>query len=105
MAYLVNREFDLGEMRPMKNDDGKIVEKYLPRKCSATSKIIGPKDHASVQLFIPDVDAHGRIIEGGEGIKLAISGYIRDKGRSDFEIEKILRAKGKYPISKAPKAE
>lgn len=29
---------------------------------------------------------------------IAISGYIRDKGRSDFEIEKLLRSKGLYPL-------
>ena len=99
MAHLANREFDLGEMKPMRNQEGVIVDKYLPRKCSATSKLIGPKDHASVQLFVPDIDATGRIINGGEGVKIAISGYVRDKGRSDYEIEKLLRAKGKYPAT------
>ena len=100
MSHLANREFDLGEMKPMRNQEGVIVDKYLPRKCSATSKLIGPKDHASIQIFVPDVDEQGRIKTGGEGIKIAISGYIRDKGRSDYEIEKILRAKGKYPLNK-----
>jgi len=30
---------------------------------------------------------------------IAISGYVRNKGRSDYEIEKILRARGLYPIA------
>ena len=48
MEYLVNKEFELGKMRPLKNNKGVKVDKYIPRKCSATSKVIGPKDHASI---------------------------------------------------------
>lgn len=96
MNNLVNREFDLGTMRPLKNNKGEVVEKYLPRKCGATSKVIGPCDYASVQLFVPDLDEEGRVIFD-KGYKFAISGFIRDKGRSDFEIEKLLKSKGLYP--------
>lgn len=96
MNTLVNREFDLGVMKPQKNNQGEIVDKYLPRKCGATSKLIGAKDHASIQLFIPDLDEEGRVIFD-KGYKVAMSGFIRDKGRSDYEIEKILRAQSLYP--------
>ena len=96
MNNLVNREFEMGTMKPLKNNQGEIVEKYIPRKCGATSKVIGPKDHASVQIFVPDLDENGRVIMN-QGYKVAISGFIRDKGRSDLEIEKLLRANGYYP--------
>ena len=79
------------------NQNKEIVEKYLPRKCSATSKLIGPKEHSSVQIFVPDVDAQGRIISE-RGTHIALSGYIREKGRSDIEIEKILKSQGKFVI-------
>ena len=92
---MVNREFDMCKMKPMKNFNGTIVEKYLPRKCGATSKIIGPKDHCSIQIFIPDVK-DGKVTK--EGFNVAFSGYIRDKGRCDQELEKILRAKGVYDV-------
>ncbi len=95
---MVNREFELGAMRPLKNTDDKIVEKYLPRKCAITSKILGPKDYASVQLLVPDVDENGRV-KFDSGFKFAVSGFIRAKGRSDFEIEKLLRSKTQYPVS------
>lgn len=72
-----------------------MVEKYLPRKCGATSKIIGPKDHCSVQIFVPFVKDG---VVQKDGFTTAFSGYIRDKGRSDFELEKLLRAQGLYPI-------
>jgi small subunit ribosomal protein S21e len=88
---LVNTEFQKGQMKPIMNQDKEIVEKYLPRKCSATSKIIGPKDHSSVQIFVPQVDAQGRLLSE-KGTHIALSGYIREKGRADIEIEKILKS-------------
>ena len=30
----------------MQNDQGKIVDLYIPRKCSATNRLITAKDHA-----------------------------------------------------------
>lgn len=71
------------------------MDKYIPRKCSATSRIIGPKDYASVQIFIPDLNENGTIKRESKGFKLAICGFVRDKGRSDYEIEKLLK-KNKY---------
>ena len=99
MSHLVNKEFEMGTMKPLKNNKDKIVEKYIPRKCAVTSKIIGPKDYASVQMFIPDLDQNGQVIFD-KGYKFAVSGFIRDKGRSDFEIEKLLQYKNIYPIVK-----
>ena len=39
----------------MQNDEGKIVYLYIPRKCSATNRLITAKDHASVQIEIAKV--------------------------------------------------
>lgn len=97
MSNLVNREFDLGNMKSIRNQEGKVVDKYIPRKCAITSKILGPKDHAAVQIFVPDVDENGRAKQDS-GFKFAVSGFIRDKGRSDYEIEKLLRSKNIYPL-------
>ena len=93
----VNREFKLGKMTGTKNVDGKNVELYIPRKCSATSKIIGPSDSASVQIIVPRVDGVGRVIQGQEDV-FAISGFLRTKGRGEWELEKLLRSRGIYPI-------
>ena len=99
MSKIVNREFDLGTMKPLKNTDGQVMDKYIPRKCSVTSKIIAPNDYASVQIFVPDVDDEGRVIKDqGSGFKFAISGYLRNKGRSNYEIEKLLRSKHIFPL-------
>ena len=36
--------------REMQNESGEVVDTYIPRKCSASGRIIGAKDHASVQI-------------------------------------------------------
>ena len=92
---MVNREFSMTTMQAQKNDKGQVVDKYIPRKCGATSRVIGPKDHASVQLFVPDLKEDGTV-DLEKGFKVAICGFIRDKGRSDFELEKIFRKEGCY---------
>ncbi|KAJ4867584.1 Histone H2A conserved site protein [Raphanus sativus] len=43
----------------MQNEEGQITELYVPRKCSATNRMITSKDHASVQLNIGHLDADG----------------------------------------------
>ena len=39
----------------MQNDQGKIVDLYIPRKCSATNALITAYDFKSVQIEIADV--------------------------------------------------
>ena len=40
----------------MQNDAGEFVDLYVPRKCSASNRIIGAKDHASIQMNVAEVD-------------------------------------------------
>ena len=39
----------------MQNDNNEIVDLYIPRKCSATNRLITSKDHASAQIEIAEV--------------------------------------------------
>merc|ERR1711879_242891 len=94
----VNREFQTGAMKSMKNVNGDDVDLYVPRKCSATSRILHPRDKSSIELNIPKVDANGRVIRDEFEDPICISGYIRNKARSDLEIEKILISRGLYPV-------
>ena len=41
----------------MQNDEQKIVDLYIPRKCSATNRLITAKDSASVQIDVAEVTA------------------------------------------------
>ncbi len=39
----------------MQDDEGNIVDLYIPRKCSATNRLITAKDYASVQIEVAEV--------------------------------------------------
>ncbi|VAH26660.1 unnamed protein product [Triticum turgidum subsp. durum] len=59
----------------MQNEVGDMVDLYVPRKCSATNRIITAKDHASVQINIGHVDANG--LYNGSFTTFALSGFVR----------------------------
>ncbi|XP_029012961.1 40S ribosomal protein S21 isoform X1 [Betta splendens] len=72
----------------MQNDAGEFVDLYVPRKCSASNRIIGAKDHASIQLNIAEVDkVTGRF--NGQFKTYAICGAIRRMGESDDAILRL----------------
>ena len=43
----------------LQNASGTTVDLYIPRKCSATNRLIQAKDHGSVQINIAHVDSQG----------------------------------------------
>jgi small subunit ribosomal protein S21e len=76
----------------MQNEDGKYTDLYIPRKCSATNRIITATDHASVQINIGHVNADGKFT--GQSTTLAFSGFIRAKGESDAYVNHIAASEG-----------
>jgi small subunit ribosomal protein S21e len=82
----------------IRNEEGRVVDLYIPRKCSATNKIIGPKDHASVQINIVDVDENGVALN--TQTTFAISGRVRATGTSDACMNRLLSEKGILSFSK-----
>ena len=38
--------------KKMQNEAGEYVDLYIPRKCSASNRILAAKDHASIQVII-----------------------------------------------------
>ncbi|CAG8000602.1 unnamed protein product [Penicillium nalgiovense] len=76
----------------MENDKGEIVDLYVPRKCSATNRIIKANDHASVQLSVGKVDENGRYT--GENQTYALCGFIRARGESDDSFNRLAQRDG-----------
>ncbi|XP_014261936.1 40S ribosomal protein S21 [Cimex lectularius] len=75
----------------MQNDAGTSEDLYIPRKCSSSNRIIHAKDHASIQLTIPDVDPTTGVIT--DTCKMyAICGSIRRMGESDDCIKRLAEA-------------
>mmetsp|Transcript_973 Transcript_973/g.613 ORF Transcript_973/g.613 Transcript_973/m.613 type:complete len:83 (+) Transcript_973:119-367(+) len=81
----------------MQNDEGRIVDLYLPRKCSATNRLIPAKEHGSVQLNVGQVDENGRCT--GEFYTFALAGFIRKRGESDSCLNRLLHEKGLLTFS------
>jgi len=76
----------------MENDQGVLVDLYVPRKCSATNRLITSKDHASVQLSIADVDAEGKAMS--TSTTFCLSGQVRAMGESDDSINRLATRAG-----------
>merc|ERR1712166_446503 len=77
----------------MLNDNGDVVDIYLPRKCSATNSIIGAQDHASVQINVAAIDEQGRAIEG-KNTTYAFCGMVRGMGESDDALSRLAQIDG-----------
>jgi len=72
----------------MQNEAGEYVDLYIPRKCSASNRVIAAKDHASIQINLADVDEKtGRMT--GTNKTYAICGSIRRMGESDDCINRL----------------
>jgi len=77
----------------MQNDAGEFVDLYVPRKCTASNRIIHAKDHASIQINLADVDeTTGRMTETTR--TYAICGAIRRMGESDDCINRLAKKDG-----------
>jgi len=67
------------------NLENKLTDLYLPRKCDYTDKLITPKDSASVQITICDLNEDGTINLGKSSV-LNVCGFVRSQGESDTAI-------------------
>ncbi|KAI4262800.1 MAG: hypothetical protein L6R42_002031 [Xanthoria sp. 1 TBL-2021] len=65
---------------------------YVPRKCSATNRIIKAKDHASVQISVGKVDENGRYT--GENQVYALCGFVRAMGEGDDSLNRLAQRDG-----------
>ncbi|XP_076035584.1 ribosomal protein S21 isoform X1 [Oratosquilla oratoria] len=80
----------------MQNDAGEYVDLYVPRKCSASNRIIYAKDHASIQMNLAEVDeTTGRMT--GQYKTYAICGDIRKMGESDDCLARLAKKDGILP--------
>ncbi|XP_008805749.1 40S ribosomal protein S21 [Phoenix dactylifera] len=75
----------------MQNEEGKMMDLYIPRKCSATNRLITAKDHASVQINIGHLDENG--VYTGQFTTFALSGFIRAQGDADSALDRLWQKK------------
>lgn len=75
----------------MQNNKGEVVDLYIPRKCSASNRLITGKDHASVQINIGKVNEEGLLT--GESDTIAMCGFVRRKGLADAAFYRVAQDK------------
>ncbi len=85
---------DIGPAKPKIPSDSLTFGfcSYVPRKCSATNRIIKAKDHASVQLSVGKVDENGRYT--GENQVYALCGFVRSRAESDDALNRLAQRDG-----------
>ena len=54
------------------------MDKYIPRKCSWTNKIIQPKDFGSIQVNVAEIDSETGTYTG-KFFPVALSGAVRKR--------------------------
>ncbi|XP_043694686.1 40S ribosomal protein S21-like [Telopea speciosissima] len=75
----------------MQNEEGQNMDLYIPRKCSATNRLITSKDHASVQINIGHVDENG--LYTGHFTTFALCGFVRAQGDADGALDRLWQKK------------
>ncbi|XP_057484838.1 40S ribosomal protein S21-like isoform X1 [Actinidia eriantha] len=93
LAHTKHQIFNYQEEAPatMQNEEGNFMDLYVPRKCSATNRLITAKDHASVQLNIGHLDERG-VYTGGFST-FALCGFIRAQGDADSALDRLWQKK------------
>ena len=77
------------------NEEHKLTDIYLPRKCEYSDRIITPTDKSSIHLNICEVNADGTIDLNKLHI-IPISGFVRQKGNGDVALEAVLKEQNLY---------
>eukprot|EP00178_Gracilaria_changii_P000249 TRINITY_DN10255_c0_g1_i1.p2 TRINITY_DN10255_c0_g1~~TRINITY_DN10255_c0_g1_i1.p2 ORF type:complete len:116 (+),score=20.72 TRINITY_DN10255_c0_g1_i1:43-348(+) len=88
----------------MMNDDGHLVDLYIPRKCSATNNLIPAKDHASVQFNVGNIDDFG-VYTTGDYKTVAFCGVVRKMGGTDQAMNRIMVKDKVIKLTKAERDE
>lgn len=88
----------------MQNEEGDIVDLYIPRKCSWTNRLVAAKDHSSVQINVANVDPVTGLATG-DATSYCLAGYIRFKSESDMALTSLVQKKDSELLGTAPSQE
>ncbi|KAK2991985.1 hypothetical protein RJ640_014846 [Escallonia rubra] len=75
----------------MQNEEGQMMDLYIPRKCSATNRLITSKDHASVQINVGHLNDDGIYV--GAASTFALCGFVRAQGDADSALDRLWQKK------------
>lgn len=66
--------------------------RFSARKCSATGRLITPKDHSCVQVAIAEVNAAG--VATGQTKTFVLSGFVRKDAEADDSLNRLAQSAG-----------
>nr|BAK02400.1 predicted protein [Hordeum vulgare subsp. vulgare] len=90
MALTAGRQSNFEtKMKGTINQENKLTDIYLPRKCDYTDRLITSKDHASIQLTIAQLNEDGTVNLAKNDI-ITISGFVRGTGQGDMALTQLL---------------
>ena len=82
----------------MLNEERKIVDLYIPRKCHATNSLITAYDHASVQIEIGEINEQGKY--NGKKKTVDLAGLMRQRGEADACLNRLFGEMGLISFKK-----
>jgi small subunit ribosomal protein S21e len=74
----------------MQNENGEIVDLYVPRKCSWTNRLLTAKDHGAVQINVANIDPVTGVYTG-ESTAFALSGTVRFRAEGDLALSELVK--------------
>mmetsp|Transcript_24839 Transcript_24839/g.22553 ORF Transcript_24839/g.22553 Transcript_24839/m.22553 type:complete len:81 (+) Transcript_24839:66-308(+) len=74
----------------MQNDEGVVVDLYVPRKCSWTNRILAANDFGAVQINVANIDPVTGVYTK-TNTTFALSGFIRAQADADEALTALIK--------------
>lgn len=72
----------------MQNDEGTVVDLYIPRKCSWTNRLLAANDHGAIQVNLANVDPVTGLFTKTYST-VALCGFLRQRGEVDEALTEL----------------
>merc|ERR1712080_419362 len=82
----------LGGVRSKGKLSSRMKGQYVPRKCSATKKLVPAYESGAIQISVGLTNDQG--LYNGEAYSFVISGAVRSRGESDTALNHLFHEKG-----------
>jgi len=76
------------------NEQGKMVEAYIPRKCSWTHKMLPATERGAVQLNVASLDPKTGVYKMNEFDTFVFASKVRSDAHADKALSKLAYKKG-----------
>eukprot|EP00483_Globobulimina_turgida_P008517 UN08534 len=82
----------------MNTEQGRLVEMYIPRKCSWTHKLLPATERGSVQINVAALDPKTGVYKPNEFDTFVFASKVRSDAVADKALSKLAYKKGLIPL-------